>query len=366
MLPCLKSLVPAEDLPKEAGRLPPGEEACVEDRGQSYSAGSSIAIPAAAPDRCPRPTYSEKRSSKEGSGSAHSACFSLKFSTSSYVYTCDEWQGFSYEELRYNCFRISPNRPHYNPNAQSNESQKRTKKVPDAKAGPEQQPVDEKKRNSSEKHAGAERNRRGTHKQLLIDQYQGASDYALETAGWQHKSLKPPTKEIILQAFLIHTAMREWLLMMANEEPSQPNWANKPRENRHAMSKGICEQCHQSSCSLQAPPNTPSGQNDLPFRATVQESHHLSRGWESSNPNFPIRNAWMPRLHPVHSTPSPSPPASFQSFHSDHTKRKREEDEEETTPTGPLRHAVAKSSPEGSPRSATSSRGSWYWVEKQL
>lgn len=311
------------------------------------------------PMAAPIHSFSEKQGVEEKPLSAASPCFSLKFPGSSYTHTDDEWSAFSTEELRYNCLRVSPNRPRYNLNAQSSEPKRRAKKAPGAKT--------ESKLLSSEKHAGAERNRRDSHKTRLIRYYKKANDYALEAAGWPHKSVKPPTKEIILQAFEIHQQMFERLWWLTEQQLYQQVRADRPGGNQNGIFNGICDQCHKHWYSIQTRPIIPSSPNGLPFRGTVQHSSFFNRTLGSSNPEFSTGKTWAPRSDPVHSTPSPSSPASSQSFCLNPTKRKREEveDEDEITPTGPLRNAVAKNSPSSSPHSPTSSRGSWCWVEKQ-
>jgi hypothetical protein len=71
-----------------------------------------------------------------------------------------------------------------------------------------------KKNESTKVHAKNERGRRLKHKNYLIGQYRQCSDYALNKAGWQLDSTKPPMKKQILRARLIQGKMEQRLNLL--------------------------------------------------------------------------------------------------------------------------------------------------------
>jgi hypothetical protein len=136
---------------------------------------------------------SEKRSIEEIPELIRSVSFSAK----SYMYYDAEWRHFAFEELSYHSRQISSKQPEYNHDVWSHQPRKTIREIPESNSGTQKLLEDESKRRSQEKHAGAEQDRRKEHKSLVIIQYRLANDYALETAGWDHNSIKPLTKELI-------------------------------------------------------------------------------------------------------------------------------------------------------------------------
>jgi hypothetical protein len=268
----------------------------------------------------------------------------------------DEWLTFSFEELRLHCFQVTRDRPPYTINAQNNESNEdveiltypKNKPVefnPQEKAQLEGLTTDDIKAKKRADHAEAERTRRERHKRSLVQAYHEVSDYALGKAGWGPNSTRAPTKEKIMIATNIHQRMLTRLIEFIFKHDY--DHASHPLEPHQGV--GL------SRATLD--------ENPLPYRTTegARCQQTLVQQWSMSNPStighveFPSPNRSLSSLS-----------ESFHSTDSGHTKRKREENDEETTPTRPLRHAVAKQSPDDSPRSATSSLSSWCLVEKQM
>jgi hypothetical protein len=268
----------------------------------------------------------------------------------------DEWLTFSFEELRHHCFQVSRDRPPYTTDAQNNESNEDVEISPYPKNKPvEFNPqetsklqgltTDETKARKRADHAEAERTRRERHKRSLVQAYHEVSDYALSKAGWDLNSTRAPTKEKIMIATNIHQRMLTRLIeLMFSHDYDHASHPLEPHQGV-GLSRAIFDE------------------NLLPYRTTegARYQQALVQQWSMAKPSA---IGHVEFLSPNRSLSSLS--ESFHSTDSGHTKRKRDEDDEETTPTGPLRHAVAKQSPDDSPRSANSSLSSWCLVEKQI
>ena len=351
-------MVSAAELAKDSSPNSPRQETFGQHPARSHGLGSSTGTPWTTPDRSLQLIASESKSTRKLQGSFRSASFFGK----SYLFTETEWQSFAYEELYYVCRQISSGRPEYNPSVENHQPKRRTKKGSESQSDTKQLLAGDKKREGQEKHAAAERARREHHKSELITQYQNPSDYALRLAKWEPNSNKPPTKEVIMQASNIHTAMLGRLIMLSAQELARREGAIADLERKFRILTDTHECSHPSgSVQLCQQQTTALPQDHMPFR-TFEENrcwNSASREWSYSGSS--TRNKSVPPMSPTRSLPSLS--ESFQSLGAGRAKRKREEDENETTPTGPLRYVAAKQATNCSPRSATSSHGSWCWVE---
>lgn len=358
LLPPINSVVSAAEWAKDSRPNSPGKETCGQQPAQTYCFDSSISAPRTTPVRAFQLIASEVESAGKSQGSFRSASFSGK----NYLFTETEWRSFAYEELYHVCRQISSDRPQYNPNVESHQPKRRPKKGSESQVEPKQLFAGDKKREGQEKHAAAERARREHHKCELITQYQNPSDYALRVAKWEPNSVKPPTKEVIMYASNIHTAMLGQLITLGAQELARRDQAIADLERRFRIFSDP-PQCSRSSGSVQLcqQETTVLPPNYMPNRAIEENGYWISSRRECSTSGSSTRNKSVPPTSPTRSLPSLS--ESFQGLDSGLAKRKREADDNETTPTGPLRYVAARNSTNCSPRSATSSRGSWCWLE---
>lgn len=290
-----------------------------------------------------------------------------------------DWQTFSLEKLRFNIYKVSSERPEYMTGVQSTEPRERIPKVQKLQTMSDEVNAEVSKKERDAKHADMERERRERLKKLVDEQYKVyANDLALELAGWQKNSTKAPTKEVMMTAMNIHEQMRRRMDVLQAEASAQME-EELGRTRQECAQKDkiiICEReesagkvegfrrLFEHAWQIVDRSSASCPQNYLPFRANGQgqNQEHLGREWTRSISSS--TSTYFPATSPDRSLPTLS--ESFHSTDYRNTKRKRGEDEGQTMPTGPSRHMIAKQSPDSSPRSANSSRGSWYLAERQV
>jgi hypothetical protein len=358
------------------------------------------------------PLLLSAKSSEKGSHDTRPASpLSTLFSRDSQNEVDSEWQHFSLAKLSDLINKVSTNRPSYSANVENPGPKKSVKKIRELKvkscnvAGGEC----EAQIIAKEKHADAERRRRGSHKISLLEQYRRVNDYALERAGCPPDSVKAPTKDVIMQAFNEHEDMRrlkeklqeeacagkdqiiiqqdqgiiqrDQVISHKNQIISEKDQAISESNQTISRKNHIIEDLSRKLQMAHNPDrqlplslvNTnlfnqscaAATQDYFPFKASgpMRDQPGSERAFSTSGSSTSFTaHKFTLRTSPTSSLTSLS--ERFHSTESGQKKRKREEDEDDTTPTGPLRYGVPKLSIDSSPRSATS-RSSRRLVEKE-
>lgn len=271
----------------------------------------------------------------------------------------DKWQNFSLAELVNHLNKISGNRPPYAANKQDDERRKVIKRASlmrKKRDGGITDPHEQKKMKSKEKHAEAERCRRERLKLATKGQYESVCDFALEMAGFPLDGTRPLTKEVIMDANLIHGDMSRhmdrWKDQILN--PLLAFFGNGHKAGHRLLVTH--EEVGDRSTSVD--------HDLLPYRTAEHGTcqHILGQERPASQTSATTRSVSSMSSHRSLSTMC----ESFDSTNSRPTKRKweGEEDEDDITPTGPLRHGIARQSPDTSPSSTISPHASWCSVRK--
>lgn len=273
-----------------------------------------------------------------------------------------EWQTCSMERLHFILSQASANRPRYTTEVQNEKLKRPIGNYPETKPNLDGISGESSKDKARREHAEVERARRERHRAGLVDSYSRLSDSTLQEAGWKPNFTKAPTKEKIVTAMNIHESMLRRLIMLEQQGSAQKDVTIEGliRENqllRDTQELRFPPGAHQ--CIDQSMHR--NSQSHLAFRTVAEGRYHENevREWSSSASST---TRYVSSTSPARSLSSLT--GSFHSSDSGPTKRKRGENHDETTPTGPSRQGLVTPSLDSSPRSATSSRSSWCFVEK--
>jgi hypothetical protein len=153
-----------------------------------------------------------------GSGSTQIAADKRSFPQPAHIDLTYGWQVLGRQELRQECYKISPNRPRYTTDSHIVQPKRGRKQAVKSKNKPGHVGAEPGKVVYRKKHALAEHDRRLRHKSLLVQQYEEIlNDISLKEAGWEDPA-KAPTKEIILKAMKTVIEMFRWLDNLTEEE----------------------------------------------------------------------------------------------------------------------------------------------------